>query len=87
MKSGLKKLLAAALAAALLTGGLPARASDALGHDLAAQSTTLHEGVTLTSGTFWSDSHADLRQENYVVYTPNERVTPLVACKIGRAHV
>ena len=80
MKSGLKKLLSAALAAALLTGGLPARASDALGHDLAAQSTTLHEGVTLTSGTFWSDSHADLRQENYVVYTPNERVTPLVAC-------
>ena len=79
MKPMFHKTLALALAAALLAGGFfPARASDALGHDLAAQNTALHEGVTLAGGTFWSDSHTDLRQENYVVYAPNTRVTPVV---------
>ncbi len=80
MRSTLKKLLSAALVAALLAGVPAVRASDALGHDLAVQSTTLHDGVTLTESAFWSDSQSDLRQEHYVVYTPNARVTPLVAC-------
>jgi len=74
----LKKLLASALAAALLITPLPVRASDALGHDLAARDTSLAQSVQLADGTFWSDSHSDLRQENYVVYTPGGRVTPLV---------
>ena len=29
-------------------------------------------------GTFWSNTFSDLRQENYVVYTPNTSVTPIV---------
>ena len=78
MKPTLKKLLAAALAAALLIAPIPVRASDALGHDLAARDTALAKSVRLADGTFWSDSHSDLRRENYVVYTPGARVTPLV---------
>jgi len=73
-----RKAFAAALAAALLAGNLPARASDALGHDLAADSAELHSGTILADGTFWSDSRSDLRQEFYVSYTPSERVTPVV---------
>lgn len=73
-----RKTLSAALAAVLLAGSLPVRASDALGHDLAAKDTALNSGVVLADGTFWSDSRSDLRQENYVVYTPSERVSPVV---------
>ena len=78
MRPTFKKLLASALAAALLITPLPVHASDALGHDLAARDTALAQSVQLADGTFWSDSHSDLRQENYVVYTPGGRVTPLV---------
>ena len=78
MKSILYKTLSAALCAALLLGSLPARASEALGHDLAAGTAALHSGTTLADGTFWSDSRSDLRQEYYVSYTPSERVTPVV---------
>ena len=78
VKPFFRKLLSAVLSAALLIGNLPAYASDALGRDLAARSTALHEGTELADGTFWSDTYSDLRQENYVVYTPNERVTPVV---------
>ena len=78
MRPTFKKLLASTLAAALLITPLPVHASDALGHDLAARDTALAQSVQLADGTFWSDSHSDLRQENYVVYTPGGRVTPLV---------
>ncbi len=78
MKHIVRKITSAALAAALLTGCLSVHASDALGHDLAAKDTELNTGTILADGTFWSDTHSDLRQENYVVYTPNGRVTPLV---------
>ncbi|MBE7003457.1 MAG: hypothetical protein E7425_04110 [Ruminococcaceae bacterium] len=80
MKSTLRRLAACALAAVLLLEALPTFASEALGHDLAITETVLNAETTLTSGVFWSDSHADLRQEHYVVYTPNERVRPLVTC-------
>jgi len=78
VRATIRKLLSAALAAVLLAASLPASASDALGHDLAARDTTLHAGVELADGTFWSDTYSDLRRENYVVYTPNERVKPIV---------
>lgn len=78
MKPMFRKLLSAALAAVMLSSPLTAYASDALGHDLAAKNTALNTGAELADGTFWSDSHSDLRQENYVVYAPNERVTPVV---------
>lgn len=78
MRPNLRKLLSAALSAALLFGSLPAYASDALGHDLAVRGTELHAGTELAAGTFWSDSSSDFRQENYVIYTPSARVSPLV---------
>lgn len=78
MKPILQKLLSAALAVCLLLPPLPARASEALGHDLAASGTELNRSVTLSDGTFWSDTYSDLRQENYVVYTPSEQVKPVV---------
>ena len=78
MNSMLRKLIALTLAVALLAGGPAAHASDALGHDLAAGDTLLNEGTELAAGTFWSDTYSDLRQENYVVYAPSERVTPIV---------
>lgn len=78
MRPTLRKLLSAALAAVLLAGALPVYASDALGHDLAVRDTRLNAGTELAAGTFWSDSSSDFRQENYVVYTPSARVSPLV---------
>ena len=78
MRPLFRRLLSAALSAVLLTGALPVYASDALGHDLAERGTELNAGTELAAGTFWSDSSSDFRQENYVVYTPSARVTPLV---------
>ena len=78
MKRIFQKLTSAALAAVLLAGSLPAYASDALGHDLDGKNATVNAGTVLAEGTFWSDSHSDLRHENYVVYTPNTQVTPVV---------
>ena len=80
MKALLRKLLSAALAGAVLASCLPAYASNALGHDLLLRDTALSSCVRLADGTFWSDSSSDLRRENYVVYTPSERVTPVVYC-------
>ncbi|MBO4913581.1 MAG: surface layer protein, partial [Oscillospiraceae bacterium] len=77
----IRRFAAAVMIAALLTGTIPpARASEALGHDLAAASALLSEGTSLASGAFWSDTYSDLRRENYVVYSPNSRVKPLVSC-------
>ena len=62
----------------LLTLAPTALASEALGDDLDLRSTTLNRGTELGEGTFWSNTFSDLRQENYVVYTPNTSVTPIV---------
>ena len=62
----------------LLTLAPTALASEALGDDLDLHSTTLNRGAELGEGTFWSNTFSDLRQENYVVYTPNTSVTPIV---------
>lgn len=78
VKPILKKLFSATLSAVMLISPLTAYASDALGNDLAADSTTLSTGIMLADGTFWSDSQSDLRQENYIVYTPGSRAVPLV---------
>ena len=59
----------------LLTLAPTALASEALGDDLDLRSTTLNRGAELGEGTFWSNTFSDLRQENYVVYTPNTSVT------------
>ena len=78
MKTLFRKLISTALAAALVAAPLYAAASEALGHDLFTTSTALNRRTELATGTFWSDSQSDLREENYIVYTPNPSVTPIV---------
>ena len=79
MKAPSRRLLSLVLSAALLLVLVqPAAASIALGDDLSARTEPLHHGVELAEGAFWSNTYYDLRQENYVVYTPGAAVTPIV---------
>lgn len=79
MKTRSRKLLSILLSFTLLLSLVPAAsASEALGDDLALRSTTLGQGAELAEGTFWSNTYSDLRQENYIVYTPSTAVTPIV---------
>lgn len=79
MKFSPRRLCSLVLALAI-TLSLPvvASASPALGDDLAEQAVTVGHGTTWTSGTFWSNSQSDLRNENYVTYSPSMQVTPIV---------
>lgn len=74
MKSIIRKFLSLSLAVVLAAAPLNAFASDALGDDLASSSVEVNERTELNAGTFWSNTYSDLRQENYVVYSPNSRV-------------
>ena len=78
MRSIIRKFLSLSLAVVLTAAPLTALASDALGDDLTASSVTVNERTQLNAGTFWSNTYSDLRQENYVVYSPNARVKPVV---------
>ena len=78
MRSIIRKFLSLSLAVVIAAAPLTALASEALGDDLAASSTTVNERTALNAGTFWSNTYSDLRQENYVVYSPNMRVKPIV---------
>ena len=79
MKALSRKCTAFLLSLTLLLTLVPtALASEARGDDLDLRSTTLNRGAELGEGTFWSNTFSDLRQENYVVYTPNTSVTPIV---------
>lgn len=79
MKSIIRKFLSLSLAAVLAAAPLNAFASDALGDDLTSSSVEVNERTELNAGTFWSNTYSDLRQENYVVYSPNARVKPIVS--------
>ena len=79
MKSIIRKFLSLSLAVVLAAAPLNAFASDALGDDLASSSVEVNERTELNAGTFWSNTYSDLRQENYVVYSPNARVKPSVS--------
>ncbi len=79
MKQPFRKALSALLALSLALTLTPAAfASEALGDDLAASTMALSRGTELAEGTFWSNTYSDLRRENYIVYTPNTTVTPIV---------
>ncbi len=78
MRSIIRKSLSLVLAVVLTAAPLTALASDALGDDLTASAVTVNERTELNTGTFWSNTYSDLRQENYVVYSPNARVKPVV---------
>lgn len=79
MKSIIRKFLSLSLAVVLAAAPLNAFASDALGDDLTSSSVEVNERTELNAGTFWSNTYSDLRQENYVVYSPNARVKPIVS--------
>ena len=79
MKSIIRKFLSLSLAVVLAAAPLNALASDALGDDLTSSTVEVNERTELNAGTFWSNTYSDLRQENYVVYSPNARVKPIVS--------
>ena len=80
MKAILRKTISFFLAVTLACAPLTAYASVALGDDLLDTSAEVNKGTVLNAGTFWSSTYSDLRQENYVIYTPNKSVTPIVTC-------
>lgn len=80
MKAILRKTTSFFLAVILACAPLTAYASVALGDDLLDESVAVNKGTALHAGTFWSSTYSGLRQENYVVYTPNKSVTPIVTC-------
>ncbi len=77
MKAFPRRLLALTLALALLLS-VSANASFALGDDLFQKETQLHNGVTLSTNTFWGNSISNFREENFVTYSPSSFVTPVV---------
>lgn len=76
----MRKIISFTLAVVLAAAPLTAHASVALGDDLLDLSAEVNKGTVLNAGTFWSNTYSDLRQENYVVYSPNRSVTPVVTC-------
>ena len=79
MKNCFRKTLSLLLALSLLCAlSLPAAASEALGEDLTSKEIILNEETQLSTNVFWSTSYSDLRQENFITYTPNRDVTPIV---------
>ena len=79
MKTRIRKITSLLLSLSLLGAlALPAAASDALGEDLSARDTELHQQTQLSTNVFWSTAYSDLRTENFITYTPNRAVTPMV---------
>ena len=79
MKHRIRKLTSLLLSLSLISAlTLPAAASNALGEDLSAKDTLLHQETQLSTNVFWSTTYSDLRTENLITYTPNKAVTPIV---------
>ena len=79
MRNLIRKTLSGFLALSLACGlAVPAAASEALGDDLTKKETVLNEETQLSTNVFWSATYSDLRTENFITYTPNEEVRPVV---------
>lgn len=79
MKNYLRRILSCALSMSILFAlTVPAAASVALGDDLTQKDTLVHQETQLSTNVFWSNAYSDLRTENFVTYTPNTSVTPIV---------
>ena len=79
MKNRIRKMTSLLLSFSLLGAlSLPAAASEALGEDLSAKDTVIHEETQLSTNVFWSTAYSDLRTENLITYSPNKTVTPIV---------
>lgn len=49
-----------------------------IGTDLHVYNTDVHQGTVLSHGVYWGATANDKRTENYVVYTPNITVRPII---------
>ena len=79
MKTRIRRITSLLLSFSLLGAlTLPAAASEALGEDLSAKDTVIHQETQLSTNVFWSTAYSDLRTENLINYTPNKTVTPIV---------
>ena len=79
MRNLIRKTLSGFLALSLACGlAVPAAASEALGDDLTKKETVLNEETQLSTNVFWSTTYSDLRTENFITYTPNKEVRPVV---------
>lgn len=79
MKTRIRRITSLLLSFSLLGAlTLPAAASEALGEDLSAKDTVIHQETQLSTNVFWSTAYSDLRTENLITYTPNKTVTPIV---------
>lgn len=79
MKYTARKALSILLALSIFcTMTVPAAASEAVGEELSAKDTLLHDGTSLSANVFWSSAYSDLRTEHLITYTPGETVTPIV---------
>ena len=79
MKTRIRRITSLLLSFSLLGAlTLPAAASEALGEDMSAKDTVIHQETQLSTNVFWSTAYSDLRTENLITYTPNKTVTPIV---------
>ena len=79
MKTRIRRITSLLLSFSLLGAlTLPAAASEALGEDMSAKDTVIHQETQLSTNVFWSTAYSDLRTENLITYTPNQTVTPIV---------
>lgn len=78
MKKILQRGMAIALSLALSLAGVSAQAA-VLGEQLRNKRIVIAEGTSLANGVFWSSSLSDKQTENYIEYTPNTSVVPIVA--------
>ena len=79
MRNFFRKTLSGFLALSLACGlAVPAAASEALGDDLTQKDTRLNEETQLSTNVFWSTTYSDRRTENFITYTPNDDVLPIV---------
>ena len=79
MKTRIRRITSLLLSFSLLGAlTLPAAASEALGEDMSAKDTVIHQETQLSTNVFWSTAYSDLRTENLITYSPNKTVTPIV---------
>ncbi len=79
MKTRIRRITSLLLSFSLLGAlTLPAAASEALGEDMSAKDTVIHQETQLSTNVFWSTAYSDLRTENLITYTPNKTVTPII---------
>lgn len=78
MKHSLKRTAALLLAVTMALTPV-ASASEALGSELRAQTTTVAPGVSVTDQSLWSATYSDLRTEHYLEYIPGGDVTAVVS--------